>query len=159
MAFHSAANFASLPRQLQEYIVQTYLGDSYARLSYLNTIFQGHEYYDMRVLIADSFEPTNARLHFNEGVAEDLNISTAESGYQRLSISRIVNVSGQSSGLTHSVFRLVGDHTDWLQGSLLLKLPCYLGWMQVAEYTSRTTAWDFKIEDFFEAMAEFEYSD
>ena len=142
MAFHSEASFRLLPRELQRKIINTYLGDSYANLCYINAVFAGND--DMRVLIAESFTPKITAIYFDPDVMDKLRLSTEYRSFPRLTIRRILRATAPGSGVMMAVFDMVGSHTDWLEGELLFDGPTVDGLMEVVEYRSSTTRWEFQ---------------
>ena len=148
MALQQTATFASLPSEIQRHIFRTYLGDSFARLAYLEFVFSGREHTAQATFICESFSPRVWELYFNDGVSDLLDISTAQTGYQRLEINMMVQTAGQGSGLAMSVYTIARDHSEWLEGSLLLRLPCVYGWMEVSEYTP-SHVWHEQNEPYF----------
>ena len=155
MAFQSPANFSSLPRELQQQIFRTYLGDSYANYAYLNAVFAGVQ--DMQVFIHESFSPKKRTIYLNPGVSERLNLSRTPRGYKRRSVGVIADASIHGSGLMREIFKMVGNHTDWLEGELILQPthPHLVGWMKVVEYVPGTTVWEFNTADYDEWMEDY----
>lgn len=151
MAF-SEPNFASLvrslPRELQEMILSNYLGNSYARLAYLNNVFAGDSHTEMRDTIAECFRPRRTAIYLRPALLDCLSLVPQHTAVQRLTTDSLLRAAGPGSGVMIVLFGMVGDHTDWRQGELLVLGPDVTGWIDVVEYRSGSTRWDFTDETF-----------
>ena len=152
MAFFSEANFSVMPREIQRRLISTYLGDSFSKFAYLNAVFAANQ--EMTVLIHESFSPKRRAIYLRPSVMERLSLSTEHRSFPRITIRRLLRATASGSGVMLAVFDMVASHTDWLEGELLFDGPSADGWLEVLEYRSSTTRWDFQTANHDEWMTD-----
>ena len=87
-------------------------------------------------------------------VMDLLNLAPLHPTGQPLPTRSLLNATAPGSGVMMVVFGMVGNHTDWLDGELLVRGPDVNGWIDVVEYRSASTRWDFSNAGYEEWLTE-----
>ena len=135
------AAISSLPQEIQGIILTYYMGNSFARYSFLKHVFSGEQFVELSHLVDMSFRPTVYKLYLRQSIVSDLGLRESDD-IQWVDISTVIRLSGRYSGLVEQIQRICSDAVQWCRGRLALT-GGHLGWYFVASFEPLGNRWDF----------------
>ena len=135
------ADISSLPREIQGIILTHYMGNSFARYSYMKSVFAGDNYMELSNLVDSSFSPTVHELYIRDTVVEELHLESNDH-IQSINISAIIRVAGRYSGLVKQIEFICSDALNWQRGRLRISRRT-LGWYTVVSFEPVGNVWVF----------------
>lgn len=132
----------SLPREVQGRILTYYLGNSFARYSYLKSVFSGQEFAHLSELVDISFMPERTHLHFRPQIQDELGLDETDD-IQFVRISRVISRAGRYSGCVLAIEEICSDAHNWENGRFGL-LSEKFGWFRVVQFLPAGNTWVFQ---------------